>query len=214
MATPDATHAAERGWYLGVAYSNVSADYAPSDNAFPTTIETPSRYTGGEPDTIGSPGFKLVGGFRALDWLAFEADYLDLSGTARRWGSSASRNLALTRYARRPRALHCPRSRCGLWASSTFSPAWACRTGTRRIETINPDGSRFWHQDLGGTDEKFGAGRGFFIDKGDDAPEYERLRFSGDAADTGRRIIAPRISLVSRYPAGAGILSAFATKPN
>ena len=28
MATPDAAHAAERGWYLGAAYSNVSADYA------------------------------------------------------------------------------------------------------------------------------------------------------------------------------------------
>ena len=81
MATPDATHAAERGWYLGVAYSNVSADYAPPPESFgPTTIETPSHYTGGELDTIGSQGFKLVGGFRAFEWLAFEADYLDLSG--------------------------------------------------------------------------------------------------------------------------------------
>ena len=81
LATPGATHAAERGWYLGGAYSNVSADYAPApDYVGPATIETPSRFVGGELDTIGSQGFKLVGGFRALDWLAFEADYLDLSG--------------------------------------------------------------------------------------------------------------------------------------
>ena len=52
------------------------------------------------------------------------------------------------------------------------------------IETINPDGSRFWHQDLGGTDEKFGAGAQFHFHKMTARLEYERLRFSGDAVNT------------------------------
>ena len=52
------------------------------------------------------------------------------------------------------------------------------------LETINTDGSRFWHQDLSGTDEKFGAGAQLHFHKVTARLEYEHLRFSGDAADT------------------------------
>jgi OmpA-OmpF porin, OOP family len=185
MATSDATHAAERAWYLGAAYSNVSADYAPTPESFgPNTIETPSHYTGGELDTIGSQGFKLVGGFRAFEWLAFEADYLDLSGDSAPLGlvcvtqpcpdqiRAQTTNASLSALALWPVGKYDIFARVGLshWESA--------------LETINPDGSRFWHQELDGTDEKYGAGAQFHFHQVTARLEYERLRFSGDAADT------------------------------
>ena len=56
--------------------------------------------------------------------------------------------------------------------------------GNSTIKTINSDASRLWHQDKDGTDEKFGAGAQFHFHKMTARLEYERLRFSGDAADT------------------------------
>ena len=186
MATPDAAHAAERGWYLGAAYSNVSADYAPSPGSFLplAAIETPSRYTGGEPDTIGSQGFKLVGGFRALDWLAFEADYLDLSGDSAPLGLVCVTQPCPEQI--RAETTSASLSALALWPLGKFDIF--ARVGLSHwdssIETINSDGSRFWHQDLDGTDEKFGAGAQLHFHKVTARLEYERLRFSGDAADT------------------------------
>jgi hypothetical protein len=183
MWIPEATQAAERGWYLGVAYSNLSADYATPDYAVPLTNVTPSRYTDGELDTIGSQGVKLVAGFRALDWLAFEADYLDLSGDSAPLGlfcvtqpcpdviRAVTTNASLSALALWPLGKFDLFARVGLshWEST--------------LETINPDGSRFWSRDLDGTDEKYGAGAQLHFHKVTARLEYEHLRFSGDAAD-------------------------------
>jgi len=184
-ATPHATQAAERGWYIGAAYSSVSADYAPSPVFVPlATIETPSRYVGGELDTIGSQGFKLAAGFRALDWLAFEADYLDLSGDSAPLGLVCITQPCPDQI--RAETTSASLSALALWPLGNFDVF--ARVGLSHwdstIETINADGSRFWHQDLDGTDEKFGAGAQFHFHKMTARLEYERLRFSGDAADT------------------------------
>jgi len=184
MATPHATQAAKHGWYLGAAYSSVSADYAQTDNVQPAFIETPSRYTDGELDTIGSQGFKLAAGFRALDWLAFEADYLDLSGDSAPLGLVCVTQPCPDQI--RAETTSASLSALALWPLGKFDVF--ARVGLSHwdstLETINTDGSRFWHQDLDGTDEKFGAGAQFHFHKVTARLEYERLRFSDDAADT------------------------------
>jgi hypothetical protein len=135
-------------------------------------------------DTIGSQGLKFVAGFRALDWLAVEADYLDLSGDSQRLElvcvtqpcpelmRTETTNTSLSALALWPLGQFDIFARVGLsyWESS--------------LEMPNNDGSQFWAKDLNGTDEKYGAGAQFHIHKVTARLEYERLRFSGDAADT------------------------------
>ena len=190
IAAPAVSQTTDRGFYLGLAYSSVSADYAPPEmtawpnSAAASAADTPSRMTGGLLESIGSQGFKPVVGYRVLDWLAFEADYLDLSG------DSAPLELMCINPP-------CP-NKARVDTSSTSLSALAmwpvgkfdlfARLGVSRwkstIETLNADGSRFWSQDLSGTDEKYGAGAQLHIQKVTARLEYERLRFGGDAADT------------------------------
>ena len=190
LATHSAAQAADRGFYLGLAYSSVSPDYAPPEMvAWPTVAadslgDTPSRVTGGLLDSIGSQGFKPIVGYRVLDWLAFEADYLDLSSD-----SAAMVFVCIDQP--------CP-SKARAETSSTSLSALAmspvgkldlfARLGVSRrkstIDTLNDDGSRFWSQDFSGTDEKYGVGGQVHIDKVTARLEYEHLRFGGDAADT------------------------------
>jgi opacity protein-like surface antigen len=185
LATPDASCAAEHGWYIGAAYANVSADYAPTPElAYPTDFDNSSRLFGGDADPIGSQGFKLMAGYRLLDWLAIEADYLDLDGD-----TEPLEIFCVT--------LPCPdRIRADLTSASLSALAlWPlgkfdifARVGVSRwnskIETFNPDGSRFWSQDVTNNDGKFGAGAQLHFHKVMARLEYERLRFGGDAADT------------------------------
>jgi hypothetical protein len=184
LATPDAARAANHGWYIGAAYSDVSPDYAPRPQlAFPTG-GTPSRYAWDAMDTIGSQGLKLVAGFRALDWLAFEADYLDLSGDSQRLEL-----ICLTQpcpSVMRTETTNASLSALALWPVGKFDIF--ARLGFSQwessLEMLNDDGSQFWSRDLSGTDEKYGAGAQLHIHKVTARLEYEHLRFSGDAADT------------------------------
>jgi len=184
LAAASVASAADRGWYAGAAYSSVSADYAPAPElAFPAGLETPSRYTSGEPDTIGSQGFKLVAGFRALDWLAFEADYLDLGSDSEPLDLVCVTQPCPDRI--RAETASTSLSALALWPLGKFDVFM--RVGIShwdsKIETINSDGSRFWHQDLSGTNEKYGVGAQVHFHQVTARLEYERLRFSGDAAD-------------------------------
>jgi opacity protein-like surface antigen len=195
LAISGTANAADHGWYLGAAYSNVSPDYAPPPSiivlpaggvsgVFSSGIHTPSYLTGDELDSIGSTGFKAVAGYRAFDWLAFEVDYLDLS--------SDSVSLGLVCVTQPcPNTFHADTSSASLsalalWPLGKFD--LFARIGLSRwkteLEAINTDGSRFWSQDLLGTDEKYGAGAQIHFDKVTARLEYEHLRFSGDAADT------------------------------
>ena len=61
---PTAT-AADNGFYLGAGLSNTNFD-----------VEVD-----GVSDDFDDNGFKVIAGFRPLDWLAFEANYIDLGGT-------------------------------------------------------------------------------------------------------------------------------------
>jgi hypothetical protein len=182
-------HAAERGFYLGLAYSNVSPDYAtPELVAYPdggiSGIDTPSFVTGDAVEPIGSNGIKGLMGYRVFDWLALEVDYLRLDG------DSAPLDLVCITQP-------CPDkveaesssysfSALGLWPVGKFDVF--ARIGVSRwdskISLRTPDGRRFWSEDVTGTDAKYGAGAQMHIHKMTARVEYEHLRFGGDAADT------------------------------
>jgi opacity protein-like surface antigen len=185
LAAPGAASTAERGFYIGAAYSDVSPDYAPpSQIAYPALFATPSRVAGGDLDPIGSRGIKWVAGYRLIDWLAFEADYLDLSGDSRRREVFCVTQPCPDRI--RGETASASLSALALWPLGKFDVF--ARVGVSHwkstIETVNPDGSLFWSQDLSGTDGKYGAGAQIHIHKVTARLEYERLRFSGDAANT------------------------------
>jgi opacity protein-like surface antigen len=182
-------HSAERGFYLGLAYSNVSPDYAtPEMVAYPdagiSATDTPSFVTGDAVEPIGSNGIKGLVGYRVYDWLAFEVDYLRLDG------NSAPMNLVCVTQP-------CPDkvqaessnysfSVLGLWPIGRFDVF--ARAGVSRwdskISLLTSDEWRYWSEDLTGTEAKYGAGAQMHIDKVTARLEYEHLRFGGDAADT------------------------------
>jgi len=60
-----AANAAEPGWYVGAAYVDASMDIGGLDG-----VDAHSTGDDG--------GFKLIAGYQALEWLAFEANYSDL----------------------------------------------------------------------------------------------------------------------------------------
>jgi hypothetical protein len=182
-------HAADHGFYLGLAYSDVSPDYATPifhiDSATITAAgDTPSRVTGDAVEAIGSKGLKGVLGYRVYDWLAFEVDYLGLDG------DSSPMNLVCVTQP-------CPDkveaesssysfSALGLWPLGNFDVF--ARIGVSRwdsrVSLVTSDGWRFWSEDLTGTDEKYGVGGQFHFHQLTTRLEYEHLRFGGDAADT------------------------------
>ena len=190
LAAAGTAQASDPGFYLGLAYSDVSADYAPPEfTAQPNGIafagvDTPSRITGSAVEPIGSSGLKVVLGYRVLDWLAFEADYLKLDG------DSAHLDLmCITQPC--PDEIHAETSSSsfsilGIWPLGRFDVF--ARLGLSRWESTislrNPDDSRFWSQDVTGTDEKYGVGGQVHFHKVTGRLEYERLNFGGDAADT------------------------------
>src|SRR5262245_56963397 len=68
FAAPGAAFAADNGFYLGLASSDVSSDYA-------LTSLSPA---GADDDR----GLKAIGGFRLLDSFAIEANYVDMGKTS------------------------------------------------------------------------------------------------------------------------------------
>jgi opacity protein-like surface antigen len=66
LAAPGAALAADNGFYLGGAASNVSSDYDTPVGAGPVRDDD---------------GLKLIGGFRPLDGFAIEANYADFGTT-------------------------------------------------------------------------------------------------------------------------------------
>jgi len=176
-----ATHvcsAGERGWYVGAALSNVSPTYAPRLTTGPAGIAL-----AGSLDPIGSRGYKVVAGYRPIDWLSIEADYLDLNS------NSAPVNLVCV-------VQPCPNrirtessvgslSALALWPLGRFD--LFARAGLSRWQSnldVRSDGIRLFSQHIRGTDEKFGAGAQLHVHKITARLEYEHLRFGRDAADT------------------------------
>ena len=179
-------HSAERGFYLGVGYSDVTPHYATPMVYLDARIprDTPSRVTGDAVEPIGSYGIKGLVGYRVYDWLAFEVDYLRLDG------NSAPTNLVCVTQP-------CPDkiqaessnysfSTLGLWPIGKFDVF--ARVGVSRWESkislLTSDGWRYWSEDLTGTEAKYGGGAQVHIGAVTARLEYEHLSFGDDAADT------------------------------
>jgi len=177
-------HAAERGWYAGAAFSSISPDYFRESVAvIGTAADSPSRYTGQDLDSIGPHGLKLVAGYRAFGWLAFEADYLGPSGDSAPLEVVCATAPCPNRI--RAQTSNASLSALLLWPLEKFD-LFARAGVTRwkfRVETL-ADGATYWSQDLSDTDQKFGAGAQVHIKKITARLEYERLRFGRDAADS------------------------------
>ena len=178
LSTSLVCSAGERGWYVGAALSSVSPNYAPRPTTLPAGIAL-----AGSLDPIGSHGYKLVAGYRAVDWLAVEADYLDLNS------NGAPLNLVCV-------AQPCPNrvrtessaaslSALALWPFGRFD--LFARAGLSRWHSnldVSSDGNRLFSQRIRGTDEKYGAGAQLRVHKITARLEYEHLRFGRDSADT------------------------------
>ena len=167
-----------RGWYVGAAFSDVSPTYAPRPITGPAGIAL-----AGSLDPIGSHGYKVVGGYRALDWLALEADYLDLTS------SSAHLNLVCVTQPCpdrvRTESASASLSALALWPLGRFD--LFARAGLSRWQSdldVSSDGTRILSQHIRGTDEKLGAGAQLHVHKITARLEYEHLRFGRDSADT------------------------------
>ncbi|HEV7606885.1 MAG TPA: outer membrane beta-barrel protein [Steroidobacteraceae bacterium] len=178
LAATHESRADTHGWYIGAALAEVSPDYAPR-----TTTGPGGTALAGSLDPIGSRGYKILAAYRAIDWLAFEADYLGLDG------NSAPLNLVCV-------VAPCPErirtessgaslSALALWPLGRFD--LFARAGLSRWESnldVSSDGTRLYSRHIRGTDAKFGAGAQVHVRKITARLEYEHLRFGADAADT------------------------------
>jgi hypothetical protein len=175
------SHAAERGFYAGAAYSDVSAEFGSG----PVLVAGSSSgiFDSGV-NPVGSRGIKVVGGYRALDWLAIEADYLDLSRTTEKQSfvcvttPCQDRNQADTSSASLSALALWPVGKFDLFLRAGFM-SW-----TSDVEYINNDGTVAGSVDFGGTNEKYGFGAQFNLRRITARLEYEDLRFGAVRAES------------------------------
>lgn len=191
--------ASDRSWYVGAAYSDVSAHHLPNDIALPggpggpaslasVSVENPVDREAVlvlfGPQPIGSHGYKITAGYRVFDWLAFETDYLNLDANGNSFDIVCVVQPCPARISAETSSASV--SMLALWPLGKFD--LFARAGLVRwkddVEGINTDGSRFMSRNDYGTDEKFGGGAQFHVHKLTARLEYERLRFGLASADT------------------------------
>jgi uncharacterized protein (DUF1684 family) len=157
LAAPGAAFAADNGFYLGLASSDVSSDYA---------AESASA-SGADDDR----GFKAIVGFRPLDSFAIEANYIDL-GETRIPISLPPSTLSIDSQALSVSAV-------GLIALPLVD--LYARLGVARWES---EASLFGaSQKETGTDPTYGAGAQVRIGSFALRLEYERFEFADDSSD-------------------------------
>jgi hypothetical protein len=175
------SQAAERGFYAGAGYSDVSPDDVPR----PVLLGgTSSGINGSGVNPVGSRGIKVVGGYRALDWLAIEADYLDLSRT-----TEDQNFVCVTTPCQdhnQADASSTSLSALALWPVGKFD--FFLRAGFMSwksdVEYFNDDGTVAASTDFSGTNEKYGFGAQFNLRWITARLEYEDLRFGAVHAES------------------------------
>jgi hypothetical protein len=161
VVTPAISLAADNGFYLGGAASDVSSDYAVAFSAG---------------DAADDDGFKLIGGIRPLDWLAIEANYVDL-GTARvPLNVACVTTPCASQLSIDARAVSV--SAVGLFTLPLVD--LYARIGMSRWET---ERRIAFSQKDEGTDPTYGAGVQLRFGSFALRVEYERFDFGGDDAD-------------------------------
>ena len=183
--TTGAAASAERGFYIGGAYSSVSADYSPSVRVMDlvSSIPDPGPIDLSALDPLGSSAWRIVTGYRALEWVAIEADFSRFEGSrtptgvvcvtipcpALMRGEVAATSLsALALY---------PRGALDLYARAGFTH-WRAE-----VDTLNFDDSNLARIRESDTDFSYGAGAQFHVERFATRLEYQRVRFGADVAD-------------------------------
>jgi len=181
-----ATHAAaaERGFYVGGAYSSVSADYAP-DSLAATTTGIPESWviSKNDLDPLGSNAWRILAGYRVFDWLSIEGNFSKFAGNR-----ESTRIVCVT--------IPCPATVRGEVSTSSVSALamlprgpfdFYVRAGMARwqgeIETFNYDQSGLARFRDDGTDPNYGVGAQYHVEDFALRLEYERVKFGEDEAD-------------------------------
>jgi opacity protein-like surface antigen len=176
---------AERGFYIGGAYTSVSADYSPSVRVIDlvSDIPDPGPVDLSVLDPLGSSAWRIVTGYRALDWLAIEADVSRFEGNRTSTGVvcitipcpalmrgevSATSLSALALY---------PRGALDLYLRAGYTH-WRAE-----VDTLNYDDSNLARISERDTDFSYGAGAQFRVERFATRLEYQRVRFGADVAD-------------------------------
>jgi len=161
LVTSGIAFAADNGFYLGGAASNVSSEY-------------------GVPASSGSPdddeGLKLIGGFRALDSFAIEANYVDFGTTRVPLGITCVTTPCPSETSIDSQALSV--SAVGLFALpfvDLYGRVGIARWESERQIVVSQKGE--------GTDPTYGAGVQLRFGSLAVRVEYERFEFGDDAAD-------------------------------
>ena len=162
LAAPGAAFAADNGFYVGLASSDVSSDYDLG----------PFAAGGAEDDQ----GLKAIVGFRPLDWLAVEANYVDMGETR------IALNIVCT-------AAPCPTEATieseALSVSAVGLLALPLVDLYARVGYANWESelSPFVTEKLDGSDPTYGAGAQFRVGSFALRLEYERFDFDDDSSD-------------------------------
>jgi hypothetical protein len=162
LAAPGAAFAADNGFYLGLASSNVSSDYdlGPFDDG----------------DVDDDRGLKAIVGFRPLDSFAIEANYVDM-GTSR-----APLNIACI-------TVPCPTE--ATIDSELLSVSAVGLLPLPLVDLYARVGYSKWEQELSpygtqkleGSDPTYGAGAQFRVGSFALRFEYERFDIDDNSAD-------------------------------
>ncbi len=162
LLAPGAALAADNGFYLGLAASDVSSDY------------DLGAFAGGDADD--DRGFKGLVGFRPLDSFAIEANYVDLGETVVPLSLACITTPCPTEASIDSQAVSV--SAVGLLALPLVD--LFARVGYARWES---EQSSFSPQQREGSDPTYGAGAQFRVGSFALRFEYERFEFDDDNAD-------------------------------
>ncbi len=162
LFAPGAALAADNGFYLGVAASDVSSDY------------DVGAFAGGDADD--ERGFKGIVGFRPLDSFAIEANYVDLGEARVPLAIACITTPCPTEASVDSQAVSV--SAVGFLALPLVD--LFARVGYARWES---EQSSFMPQEREGSDPTYGAGAQFRVGSFALRFEYERFEFDDDDAD-------------------------------
>lgn len=185
LLLPAVVLAADNGFYAGVSVSEPATTYRGHYDAWPVAVFARTVAQ----DEAGTP-FKVVAGFRPLERLAIEANYVDL----------ATSEKAVTSTAFLVCAGSCPIDRISLDATALSVSAvvsagkvFFARAGIARWEIdravelgfrTGPPPMPVPRKTYGGTDLTYGAGAQLRLASFVLRVEYERFDFSSDSAES------------------------------
>jgi len=172
LATPMTAQADSR-WYAGAAYSRVNADFV--EMSYGSRI--------GYGPQSSEDGFKVIGGFRPLQWLSIETNYVDFGSTEGTLGFVCIDSPCPARFSADASAFSLstqflyPVGPVDLFARVGVA-SWSAD-----YDWVNDDGSHFVHENRDNTDATWGGGVQVTFQNITTRVEFERFELGGDSAE-------------------------------